>query len=192
MRIRIIAPAIVALIVSFGVVASASAQQPQASLRVASVEVSEVGQTQSTVKFEALVEIENAGETDFDGITRVDYQVDGGEPSLVYIVNELAVEEVVRFQFKFELAPGQRRLDILIGDTVHTTDIRVTGSDLDLAITEQRVKRGGIVELDYKIENIGDRDADTVNLHGTMGESRRRQCWRCRFRIAVRHPRRWW
>lgn len=166
MRIRIIAPAIVALIVSFGIVATASAQQPQPLLRVASVEVSEVGQTQSTVKFEALVEIENAGETDFDGIVRIDYQVDGGEPSLVYIVNELAVEEVVRFQFKFELPPGQRRLDILIGDTVHTTDIGVTGSDLDLAITEQRVKRGGIVELDYKIENIGDRDADTVNLQG--------------------------
>ena len=166
MRIRIIAPAIVALLATFGIVATASAQQPQALLRIASVEVSEIGQTQSTVKFEALVEIENAGETDFDGITRVDYRVDGGEPSLVYIVNELAAEQIVRFQFRFELTPGERQLDILLGDDTHTTDIRVTGSDLNLTITDQKVKRGGIVELDYKIENIGDRDANTVNLHG--------------------------
>ena len=167
MRIRIIAPAIVvALLATFGIVATASAQQPQALLRISSVEVSEIGQTQSTVKFEALVEIENTGETDFDGITRVDYRLDGGEPSLVYIVNELAAEEIVRFQFRFELAPGERQLDILLGEETHTTDIRVTGSDLNLTITGQKVKRGGIVELDYKIENIGDRDANTVNLHG--------------------------
>ncbi len=166
MRIRIIAPAIVALLLSFGIVATASAQQPQALLRVASVEVSEIGQTQSTVKFKAVVEIENAGKTDFDQTVRVDYQVDGGEPSLVFIVNELAAEEIARFQFRFELTPGQRQLGIVIGDIVHMTNIRVTGSDLDLEITDQRVKRGGIVELDYKIENIGDRDADTVSLQG--------------------------
>lgn len=166
MRIRIIVSTVAALLLSFGIVATASAQQPQALLRVASVEVSEVGQTRSAVKFEALVEIENAGETDFDGIARVDYRVDGGEPSLVYIVNELAAEAIVRFQFRFELAPGQRRIDVLIGDTVHMTEIRVAGSDLDLAITDRKVKRGGIVELDYKIENIGDRDADTVDLQG--------------------------
>ena len=192
MRTRIIAPAILALIVSFGIVATtAAAQQPQPSLRVASVEVSEVGHTQSTVKFEALVEIENPAETDFDGIARIDYQIDAGEPSLVYIVNDLAVDDVARFQFRFELPPGQRQLGILIGDILHTTDIHVTGSDLDLTITEQRVKRGGIVELDYKIENIGDRKRRYRQSPRAMGESRRRQHRRRRFRLTLRYPRQW-
>ena len=166
MRVRIIAAMVAAVLVSFGIVVTASAQQPQALLRVASVEVSEVGQTLSAVKFEGIVEIENAGDSDFDGIARVDYQVDGGDPNLVYIVNELAVDESVRFQFRFELSPGERRLDVLVGDTVHTTEIEVTGSDLSLAITDRRVKAGGIVELDYQIENLSERVAESVSLRG--------------------------
>lgn len=166
MQIRIVASTVVALLISLGIVETVSAQQPQALLRVASVEVNEVEQTQSAVKFEALVEIENAGEADFDGIARVDYQVDDGESSLVYIVNTLALGNVVRFQFRFELEPGQRQLEILLGDAVYTTHIYVAGSDLDLGIIELNIKRGGIVELDYKVENIGDLDADMVSLHG--------------------------
>ena len=166
MWVRIIASVLATLLISLGIVATASAQQAQSILRVASVEVSEIGQTQSLVKFEALVEIENVGEVDFDGIARVDIRVDDRELDLFYIVNDLAVEDVARFKFRFETAPGDRRLVILIGESVHTTDVRVSGSDLDLAVTGQRVKGGGIVEFDYDVGNVGERDAEAVNLRG--------------------------
>ena len=171
MRLRIIASTVAALLVSFGlgsfgIVTSASAQQPQSVLLIASVEVSEVGQTQSTVKYEALIEIENAGEAEFHESARVDYRVDYGELSLVYVVHQLEAGDVARFKFRFEVEPGERQLDILLGDETHTTDIRVTASDLDLTVTGQRVKRGGIVEIDYNVANSGDRDAEAVGLQG--------------------------
>ena len=171
MQIRIIASTVAALLVSFalgsfGIVPSASAQQPQSVLRIASVGVSEVGQTQSTVKYEALVEIENVGYAEFHESARVDYRVGDEVSSLVYVVHQLDAGDVARFKFRFEVAPGERQLDILLGDETHTTDIRVTGSDLDLTVTGQRVKRGGIVEIDYNLANSGDRDAEAVGLQG--------------------------
>ena len=166
MRIRIIASTVAMLLVAFGIVTSASAQQPRSFLRVVGVEVNEAGQTQSAVKYEALVEIENAGEAEFHEVARVEYRVDAGESSLVYVLHQLGAGDVARFKFGFEVEPGERRLDVLLGDETHTTDIRVTGADLDLTITGQRVKRGDIVEIDYNLANSGDRDAGTVGLQG--------------------------
>ncbi len=151
---------------SIGVASGVSAQVPPAVLRISDVEVTEVAETSTTVRYEALVTVENAGDEDFDGTQRIEYQLDGSGRTLVYIVTELAVGEELRFTFRFELAPGDRTLDMMVGDTVHKTEIHVAAADLSLAVGDRRIATAGIVEFDVNVINEGDRLAREVELTG--------------------------
>ncbi len=170
MKSRISALAIAALLASFGVFSTIAAQDDAHDLQIAGVEVSEVGETSSVVRYEALVEVVNASEDDFDGVARIDYQIDGGEESIAYIVTELAAGQTARFTFRFDLAPGNRTLGVLIGETAYEKEIHVTAADLNVSISNERLMRGGIVELDFSVANSGGRTAASVALSGRWEE----------------------
>ena len=151
---------------SFGVASGVNAQGPEAVLRVSDVEVTEIAEMSTMVRYEALVTVENSGDGYFEGTQRIEYQLDDGERSLVYIVTELAAGEDLRFTFRFELAPGDRTLEMTVGETVHETEIHVAAVDLSLAVGDRRVVTGGIVEFDVNVTNEGDRLAREVELTG--------------------------
>ncbi len=164
MKLRVGALAAVTLLASFGLVTAVAAQDDAHDLRVSRVDVTEIGHTSSVVRYEALVEVVNEGDADFDGIAKVDYQIDGGDRSLVYIITELASGDTARFTFRFDLAPGDRTLSVLIGDAAHQQQITVTAADLNVAITGEQLLRGGMVELEFNVWNNGDRTAEEVGL----------------------------
>ena len=164
MKLRIGALTAVTLLASFGLFTTVAAQDDAHGLRVSRVDVSEVGQTSSAVRYEALVEVVNDGDADFDSIAKIDYQIDGGDRSLVYIITELASGDTARFTFRFDLAPGDHTLSVLIGDAAHQQQITATAADLNVAITGEQLMRGGMFELQFNVGNGGDRTADDVGL----------------------------
>ena len=164
LRILVIAFAIAAVV--FGVVGSAHAQESEHDLRVASVNLTETGETESTVKYEASVEIENAGAIDFDGVVRVDYQIDDGAGQIVYVITELGAGASTLFRFRFELTPGDHTLGIVLGEVVHETDVHVTAADLRVVATGERLVPGGKVEVDLGVSNVGDRAAVEIGIVG--------------------------
>ncbi len=151
---------------SFGVASGVNAQGPEAVLRVSDVEVTEIAELSTTVRYEALVTVENVGGGDFAGTQRIEYQLDSGERTLVYIVTELAAGEDLRFTFRFELPPGDQTLELMVGETSHETEIHVAAVDLSLTVGDRRVVTGGFVEFDVNVTNEGDRLAREVELTG--------------------------
>ena len=157
---------LIGLAAPFAFDSSASAQSAETGLTISDVLLTEVGETPTSVTYEALVSVENRGNTDFDSIQRIEYRLDTGEQGLVYIVTELAAADILRFTFRLDLMPGDRVVSLIAGDSIHETQIQVTGSDIAIEITEQRVAKGGVVELDIKATNIGTRTAKQVGLTG--------------------------
>ena len=166
MRSRIAVAVLAGLSVALGFAQIAEAQEPQHSLDVTDVSIIEIGEDRSAVTYKALVTVENTGNADFAGARRVDYQVDGGEKTLVYMVTDLTAGEQAKFTFKLELEPGERTVAVLIGDTAYETSVRVSAVDLAVEVKDQRVVKGGVVELDVEVVNSGERVARAVELNG--------------------------
>ena len=93
---------LVGVLVSFSGASAVEAQGPQAVLRVSDVVVTEVAEMTTTVRYLALVTVENAGDGDFEGAQRIDYQIDDGQRTLVYVVTKLAAGGDLGFTFRFE------------------------------------------------------------------------------------------
>lgn len=166
MSLRILAIAFAVVAVVFGVAGRANAQDSEHGLRVVDVDVTEVGESAWAVKYEASVEILNDGAVDFDGVARVDYQVDDDPSQIVYVITELGAGESTLFRFRFELMPGDHLLGIVIGEVVHETEVYVAAGDLQVALTGERVVPGGKVELDIDVSNVGDRAAEEIGIIG--------------------------
>ena len=166
MVIRLLVLVFAVVVASVGVVSSADAQDPNDDLRVTGVEVTEIGESGSTVRYEAAVEVLNEGSADFDGVARVDYQIDGGVRNIVWVITELAAGDALRFTFRFELSPGDHKVGIVIGDVAFETAVHVTVADLAVELTDQREVRGGKVELDLQITNRGERVASGIAVVG--------------------------
>ena len=162
MSVRVFILLFAIVVASLVVASKANAEGPNDALRVTNVELTEIGETGSTVKYEASVEILNEDSADFDGVARVDYQIDGGSRNIVWVITELGAGEALRFNFTFELSPGDRKVGILIGDTAYQTEVHVTAADLEVQLSGQRIVRGGIVELDLQITNRGERAAREI------------------------------
>ena len=162
MSVRVFILLFAIVVASLVVASKANAEGPNDALRVTNVELTEIGETGSTVKYEASVEILNEASEDFDGVARVDYQIDGGSRNIVWVITELGAGEALRFTFTFELSPGDRKVGILIGDTAYQTEVHVTAADLEVQLSGERIVRGGIVELDLQITNRGERAAREI------------------------------
>ena len=148
----------------FGVAGRVNAQDSEHGLRVVDVDVTEVGESAWAVKYEASVEILNDGAIDFDGVARVDYQVDDDASQIVYVITELGAGESTLFRFRFELTPGEHTLGILLDGSSHETDIYVTAADLQVTLTGKRLMPGGKVALDLEVANVGDRAAAEIGI----------------------------
>ena len=166
MRSRIAVAVLAGLSIALGLVQVADAQESTHLLNVTEVSIIEVGEDRSAVTYKALVTVQNSGNADFAGATRVDYQVDDGERTLVYVVTDLAAGEQAKFTFRLKLEPGDRTVSVLIGDTAYETSVSVSAVDLAIDLKEQRVVKGGAVELDVEVINSGERIARTVDLNG--------------------------
>ncbi len=164
--VRVSASILIALAVSIAIVDRINAQEQWHSLRVASVEITEVSQTTSEVRYEAAVRVLNSGTADFDAIQRVDYQIDDGPSELAYVITKISAGQGVRFTFQFDLTPGRHELRIIIGGSVYETHVDVSAADLTIEIASDRVIQGGIVELDLEIVNRGNRAASDIRVIG--------------------------
>ena len=107
---------------------------------------------------------------DFVGTQRIDLQVDGGDRELVYVVSGLDAGGQKQFKFRFELEPGERTVELLVGDVAHETRVSVSAADLSVRVNGQRVVRGGFVEFDVGVGNEGERVAREVELSGGLGK----------------------
>lgn len=171
MSVRILAIALVVAAVLFGGANRASAQNSEHGLRVVDVTLAEVGETKASVKYEVRVDITNDGSNDFDGVARVDYQIDGGANELVYVITDLDAGASVFFTFMLDLAPGDHRLGIVLDDAVHETNVYVSAADLTIRVVGERVVTGGIVELDLEVTNQGGRDASGIGFTGAWEDA---------------------
>ncbi len=166
MSVRVLAIILSVAALLFVAVDRASAQGSENGLRVVGVTLEEVGETNTLVKYEVRVDIENDGVSDFDGAARVDYKVDGGASEIVYVITELDAGASTYFTFTLELTPGDHTLGIVLGDAVQETNVYVSAADLTIRVADERVVQGGIVELDLEITNQGDRAALGVDVTG--------------------------
>lgn len=171
MSVRIFFISLAVVVVLFGIAGNASAQVSEHDLRVSNVTLTEVGETKATVKYEVRVDVTNDGSTDFDGVARVDYQVDGGASEIVYVITELEAGASTFFRFVLELTPGDHRLGIVLGDVIHETDVYVSSADLTIHVVGERVVKGGKVELDLELTNQGDREASSVGVTGAWEDA---------------------
>ena len=176
---------LVGVLVSFSGASAVEAQGPQAVLRVSDVVVTEVAEMTTTVQYLALVTVENASDGDFEGAQRIDYQIDDGERTLVYVVTKLAAGGDLGFTFRFELPPGDRTLEMLLGEAAHETGIHVAAADLSLTVDDQRVMTGGFVEFDVNATNEGDRLAREVELIGRWERVDDGEVWEVDFGQVV-------
>ena len=166
MRSRIAVSVLAGLFFALGFAGLVDAQESVHLFNVTDVSIIEISENRSTVTYEALVTVENTSDTDFAGARRVDYQVDGGEKTLVYVVIDLAAGQQAKFTFRFKLEPGERTVAVLIGDTAYETSVSVSAVDLAVGFKDQRVVKGGTVELDVEVMNSGERIARTIELNG--------------------------
>ena len=121
MSVRVLAIILSVAALLFVAVDRASAQGSENDLRVVGVTLVEVGETNTLVKYEVRVDIENDGTSDFDGAARVDYKVDGGASEIVFVITELDAGASTYFTFTLELTPGDHTLGIVLGDAVQET-----------------------------------------------------------------------
>ena len=166
MRSRIAVSVLAGLFFALWFAGLADAQESVHLFNVTDVSIIEISENRSTVTYEALVTVENTSDTDFRGAQRVDYQVDGGEKTLVYVVIDLAAGQQAKFTFRFKLEPGEHTVAVLIGDTAYETSVSVSAVDLAVGVKDQRVVKGGTVELDVEIMNRGERIARTIEMNG--------------------------
>ena len=157
---------LVGVLVGFGWTGVVSAKNSGDLLHVTDVVIMEVSESRTVVRYEALVTVENMGDVDFVGTQRIDYQVDGGERKLVYVVSELAKGEQRQFKFRFELEPGERTVGLLVGEVAHETSVTVLAADLSVRVNAEHVVRGGFYEFDVGVDNSGGRVAKEVELRG--------------------------
>ena len=66
----------------------------------------------------------------------MDYTIDDGERQLAYIVTQLASGETLSFTFEFALIPGDRTINVVLGESEVSRTVTVTGADIDLRIIE--------------------------------------------------------
>ena len=144
-----------------------AAQSSVSGLHVSRFETTQTGVVAETASYRGAVTITNAGDTDFAGVARVDYQIDGGEKQLVYIVTSLAAGASTTITFNFELTPGDHTVAALIGESLLSVDISVYSADVAVEIEAHRLKRGKIVEFDLIVSNHGVLAADDVILVGS-------------------------
>ena len=143
-----------------------AAQSSDSDLRVSRFETTQSGVGAETASYQGAVTITNPGDADFAGVARVDYQIDGGEKQLVYIVTSLAAGASSTITFNFELTPGDHTVAALIGESLLSVDISVDSADVAVEIDAHRLKRGKIVEFDLIVSNHGVLAADDMILVG--------------------------
>ena len=171
MSVRILAITLIVAAVVFGVASRANAQGEAHDLRVVDVTLTEVGETKASVKYEVRVDATNEGSNDFDGVARVDYQVDGGISEIVYVITDLDAGASIFFTFMLELGPGDHQLGIVLDDAVHETKVHVSSADLTVNVVGERVVTGGMVELDLEVTNRGDRHALGIGFTGAWEDA---------------------
>ena len=145
---------------------SALAQTPVYDLSVSDVVLTEVDETPDLVIYEALATVKNRGSSDFDGIQRIEYNLDTGETGLVYVLTQLSAGDELRFTFRLGLMPGDRIVSVIAGQSRHESQVRVGSADISIEVTGKRVVEVGIVEFDLRVSNVGNRIARDVDLIG--------------------------
>ncbi len=156
----------VSVLVGLGYAGVVAGQGTSGSIQVVDVVVTKVGEEPSVVLYEALVTVRNVGDADFSGAQRVEYQVDGGDKELVYVVSGLGPGAEKQFKFRLGLVPGERTVGVLIGDHAHETSVTVSAADLSVNVNAHHVIRGGFVGFDIGVVNDGERTAKAVDLSG--------------------------
>ena len=143
-----------------------AAQGSTSGITISSVDFTQTRVNAETVSYQASVTVSNAGTTDFSGIERLDYRIDGGETQLAFIVTSLAVGDSSSVTFTFALTPGDHTVTVLIGDSQSTNEISVDGADVAVEVSAHRFTRGSTVEFDLQISNHGGLSAAEVTLNG--------------------------
>ena len=144
-----------------------AAQGSTSGIAISSVVITQTRVNAETVSYQASVTVSNTSTTDFSGIERLDYRIDGGEKQLAYIVTNLAAGDSSTVTFTFALTPGDHTVIVLIGDSQSTNDISVDGADVAVEVSAHRFTRGSTVEFDLQISNHGSLSAADVTLNGT-------------------------
>ncbi len=152
---------------------AASAQSPSTGLLIDDVTITIVAkpETPNGVAHRASVTVRNSSETNFSGLQRLDYTVDGGERQLAYIVTQLGSGESLTITFELALIPGERTINVTLGDSEVSRTLTVTGADIGIAIVEHRLKRGKTVEFVMAITNSGERTARDLTLSSAWQET---------------------
>ncbi len=152
--------------------ATASAQSPSAGLIIEDITITDKGETEGGIAHQARVTFRNSNDSDFSGLQRVDYTIDGGEPQLAFIVTQIDAGASTTFTVNFNLTPGEHTINVILGDSEVSKTVSVEGADIAVRIIEHRPKRGRTVELVVAITNVGKRQARDLSLKGAwQGDS---------------------
>lgn len=153
---------------------TASAQSPSTGLILQTLTITQSSESASTITYNAQVTIANSSNSDFSGVQRVDYQIDGANKQLAYIITALRAGQTLSFTFTFELTPGEHTIRLEVGESARVSAITVAGADIDVEIIDYRFMRGRTVEFDLQISNSGDLIAEDLALtsawQGSDGE----------------------
>ena len=166
-----LATLITVLVATFGLVSRASAQSPSTGLAIQNLTITQSGVSASVVTYDARVTIVNSSDTDFSGVQRVDYQIDGGDKQLAYIVTALQAGQTLIFTFSFHLSPGEHTISVILAESEVSRSVSVASADIFVEIIEHRVKRGRTVEFVIAVSNLGTLTASDLILSATWSNS---------------------
>ena len=156
-----------AIPIAFGFNSTAVAQSPTANLTIQSLGVTKTRESSTAVTYQATATVKNTGNADFSGVQRVDYQINGGDAQLTYIITSLPAGGLLSFTFRFDLQPGDHTVRLILGDAETSQTVSVAGADIGVDIAQHRIVTGSNVEFDIRITNSGGLTANNLTLTAT-------------------------
>ena len=160
-----------AIPIAFGFNSTADAQSPTANLTIQSLDLTKTRESSTAVTYQATATVKNTGDADFSSVQRVDYQIDGGDAQLTYIITSLPAGGSLSFTFHFDLQPGDHTIRLILGDAETSQTVSVAGADIAVDIAQHRFVTGGNVEFDILITNSGSLTANDLTLTATWMNS---------------------
>ena len=156
-----------AIPIAFGFTSTAAAQSPTANLTIQSLDLTKTRESSTAITYQATATVKNTGDADFSGVQRVDYQINGGDAQLTYIITSLPAGGSLSFTFHFDLQPGDHTIRLILGDAETSQTVSVAGADIAVDIAQHRFVTGGNVEFDIRITNSGSLTANDLTLTAT-------------------------
>ena len=114
------------------------------------------------VHAEFSVVVSNLGDLEGVSSVPVEVMVDGEDPEVVHIIEDLAGGDAASFAFSRELAPGDHGVVVRVADADVLLDVTARAADITIETLGYSITGNGFIELQVEVNNHGNLAAESV------------------------------